>query len=915
MSKKTHSRYIFATITCLFLGLAVFLVEQDIEKKFTSEISKSLISQARTTESAINLITTENKQTLLTVASMPTIIKTTLKLIRETKKSLALIDSAPDHPESTSEFYRLINQIKTIHNYEDYFIITPDEKVLVSSLSKSINLENQYNTKLFFDAIWQGNTLLSSPLIDQQKSSAPLRSIKKYPSTSILVGSPILNTEHKIIAAIIFSMDITEHYSAIFNKTEIGASEALRTLLDIRIITSISFLVFYLFILYLIFLFNKNEKTMINSKHKLESSKLRLRLAFENIPSGNIVSDWHGIIIEYSRSAEAIFGYTSKEMIGKNVNILMPESDHSHHDRYIKNFLSTGVHKVIGSGGRNTSGLHKNGNTVPIHICLGTMVIEYEMFFIASITDQTLQTKINKQLFDSQKMKSIGQLSSGLTHDFNNLLGIAIGNLQLLERKAALDDSSIKKVASALQALNRGASLTSQLLNFTRPDNETTGPISINDGILGIKDLIEQTATSKINIVYSLAEKLQPVHLKYGELGDVLINLTANARDAMPSGGTIFIETSTYSDETRTNKEYIHLNVRDTGEGIEAKKLSHIFEPFYTTKERSKGTGLGLAMVSNFIKKAKGKINVYSDVGVGTSFNLYFPISTQAISNAEQLKPTASLEGDETILLVDDEIELLCIAKDNLIEAGYSVIICASAEEALEALKTNHQIDLLISDIIMPTELDGFELAVKATNIKPKLKIALMSGFSASVDEKQVDGNLLAKYFARNLLQKPYTRKDLLTFVRAQLDIKQLIPWNAKFLTGIEALDDDHRALNFIVNDIYTKLVTEENPGIETLLIELDKLMHKHHQREELIFEICQTSDSKEHKDIHLQIEKRLGEYATGQLEVITSDDHEQLLTFLKTLISAHVERESIQLKYLTSEYSEAIRLALMDSM
>ncbi len=699
--------------------------------------------------------------------------------------------------------------------------------------------------------------------------------------------------------------------------SEIDKAQAYGAIRDIRRTSLLIYTIYCLLIFVFIYFYNKYITELARSRERREQSDLRLRLAFENTPSANIVADSKGLIVEFSKRAEQLFGYSSDEIVGKNVTLLMPEPVKSEHHKYLEKYLNTGEEHLIGSGGRLVTATHKNGQIFPINICIGDTVIKHELHFIASITDQTKQQKLEKQLHASKKMEAIGQLASGIAHDFNNLLGIAMGNLQLFQRKTTLDEKSSKNINAAIQALERGVTLTRQMLNFSRKSSTESEIVSLSNSIMEISNLIEQTATTKINTVYTLTKALDYVDINQGELGDALINLTANARDAMPDGGTLTIATSICSaaqmDNSSLNKDYLLLSVIDTGVGISNENIDKIFEPFFTTKTRSKGTGLGLATVYSFVKKVGGELLVSSVEGIGTTFKLYLPLSDQVPSEVIETIEQPILAGNETILLVDDEAELLSVAQSILEDAGYTIICATSGEQALDIIQNNNSIDLVLSDVIMPNGINGFELAVKAIYAHPALKVAITSGFTDKTKKTLVEGNLLAKYLADHLLPKPYNHQQLLQYVRSHLEGKIIVEWSHDLSVGVQAIDNDHKVLFDIVNKVHTMAALKPNHiEIRSTLEALSNYTSRHFRREEIIMNICNFPGLDNHIQDHYRMEKKVH----SLIEKCKSNNFgaaevDEMLRFFCTWLTEHIAKEDAQIASYTEEHIDSIYNAL----
>ena len=389
---------------------------------------------------------------------------------------------------------------------------------------------------------------------------------------------------------------------------------------------------------------------------------------------------------------------------------------------------------------------------------------EYDRILIA-ISDITQLKLTEEALRRSQKMDAIGQITGGIAHDFNNILGIIIGNLDLLKLQFNGDEKSLKRVTTALQAALRAADLTRQLLGFSRQQAQESEPTDLNETIREMQNLITRSVTPAIEVSYRQSEALWPVRISPGDFKDALLNLILNAKDAMPNGGQLTIQTvnRSHNDAAADNTpepfpgDYVVLRVRDTGCGIPADVIDHIFEPFYTTKPQGKGTGLGLSMVFGFVKRSNGEVNVASKPGQGTTVSLFLP---RADALAKKAQPAAiaedrPLQAHATILVVDDEQALLELATSYLEGWGYSVISAGSGQEALQRLGENPAVDLLFTDILMPGGMSGYELAEAATRINPRLKVLFTSGFAKEADRKQ------ARFPGSQTLSKPYTTAEL----------------------------------------------------------------------------------------------------------------------------------------------------------
>lgn len=388
--------------------------------------------------------------------------------------------------------------------------------------------------------------------------------------------------------------------------------------------------------------------------------------------------------------------------------------------------------------------------------------------------DITEQRKAEAALHQAQKMEAIGNLTGGMAHDFNNLLGIIIGNLDLLRELQKNDAESEELALHALDAALRGADLTRRLLAFARQQPLQPKQVAVNELVSSITKLLSRTLGEQIEISLKLSADVWPIVVDPAQLDACLTNLATNARDAMPHGGRLTILTSNQSldaDYAAVNADvtpgdYVMIEVSDTGSGMPKAVTARIFEPFYTTKERGKGTGLGLSMVFGFIKQSGGHITVYSETGIGTTFRLYLPRMVQEVASAAEHVSAPLVRGKgEAVLAVEDNAELRWVVVRQLTELGYRVIEAENAVAAIEVMGQQN-VDLLLTDIVMPGGVNGFELANQAQQRRPKLRVLYTSGFP----ETTLNGMDRSLAAGTHLLSKPYRKEDLAAAVRGALD-------------------------------------------------------------------------------------------------------------------------------------------------
>ncbi len=375
----------------------------------------------------------------------------------------------------------------------------------------------------------------------------------------------------------------------------------------------------------------------------------------------------------------------------------------------------------------------------------------------------------------SQKMDAIGQLTGGIAHDFNNILGIILGNLELLNDLTGKNEASRQRIKVIEKAALRAATLTRQLLSFSRSEATQVSIVNINLAISEMTEIITRSLTPEIEVKYVIADDLWLTEIDNGDFCDALLNLCINARDSITSHGSLTIETRNVDideDFCKQNPgispgQYIELAVGDTGEGIPHELKERIFEPFFTTKDQGKGTGLGLAMVYAFVNRSGGYIKCDSEVGIGSTFYIYLPKKNGThlteLQDDEQIE--AMPHGNETILVVDDEESLRDLAKKILEAKGYRVLSACDGRQALQQLAAHPEIDLLFSDIVMPNGINGYELAEKILKLRKDIKILFTSGFADRAESRNEHVR-----FNTSMLNKPYRQTDLLKQIRATLD-------------------------------------------------------------------------------------------------------------------------------------------------
>ena len=486
-----------------------------------------------------------------------------------------------------------------------------------------------------------------------------------------------------------------------------------------------------------------------------------------------ITIDEKGIIHSVNRAAESMFLWDRKDLLGTSINGLMPEPWASAHDGYIQNYRKTGKKKIIGIG-REIEGLKSNGTVFPIHLSVSEYEVDGEVFFTGMVHDLTVQKRAEEAFQHSQKMESIGQLTGGIAHDFNNLLTVIIGNLELLDMQ--IDDAAQKELLNeAQEAAELGADLTARLLAFARRTILTPEIINLNTLVNRINSLLSRTVGDNIELQTSMEASLWNTFVDSGQVENVILNLAINARDAMPNGGKIIIETSNLAldDEFMQNElkleagEYVRLSVSDSGEGISKDIQEKVFEPFFTTKEVGHGTGLGLSMVYGFVKQSGGQVTIYSEPGLGTTINLYLPKAEgETVRSRARSKIETKLKKGcgQLILVVEDDDRVRTISVQRLKHLGYQVITAETGDEALEIMANNREIDMVFTDLIMPGKVTGFDLVNKMNSYYKEVAVLMTSGYADGIMQSETISSGPVK-----LLRKPYSLVQLSSYVHDAL--------------------------------------------------------------------------------------------------------------------------------------------------
>ncbi|MCB9948702.1 MAG: PAS domain S-box protein [Rhodospirillaceae bacterium] len=508
------------------------------------------------------------------------------------------------------------------------------------------------------------------------------------------------------------------------------------------------------------------------AERDLLQSEQQFRGAFATAPHGMALVSPEGRWLAVNQAVCDLLGYTAEELLSVDFQTLTHPDD-----------LNTDLDQVravlageIRSYQMEKRYFHKNGQTVwaLLTVSLVRAPDGSPVHFVSQIVDLTQRRETEAQLRQAQKLEAVGQLTGGLAHDFNNLLAVVQGNLQLIDRSLGPDAKAKKRLNSAIKAIEDGAELTKRLLAFSRKQNLETKVVDVNRLVAEMDCLINRTLGHDVNLHVTCADNLWPSLTDPSQLSSAILNLAINARDAMPEGGTLTIETANVTlddDYAGMNAEvvagdYAMVSVSDTGVGIPQHLLTEVFQPFFTTKEVGRGSGLGLSMVYGFVKQCGGHVKVYSEEGYGTSVRIYLPRAVGETTGIPADDDDIPVQGrGERILVVEDNVDVRQIAVATLEGLGYRVLEAETGPNALEVLARQPDVDLLFSDIIMPGGMNGLELAKKAREICPDLKILHASGYS----EAAFAHNHVTRR-ADELIAKPYRRDALARRVRSILE-------------------------------------------------------------------------------------------------------------------------------------------------
>ena len=546
---------------------------------------------------------------------------------------------------------------------------------------------------------------------------------------------------------------------------EQNASDEIKKLLQYALI----FVSIFIVILVLLILLNCKLKKMLDMRtQELNNEKLFSDALIETLPGSCFVYEDGKRLIRWNKNAKQVSGYTDQELLGMHPLDWFTGDEKEKAAKVLRSLFENGYAEC-----ESEIFYKKTGKTVPYYHRGVILKMNGKKYVVGIRLDLTEKKQLEAQFLQAQKMESIGQFAGGIAHDFNNILTTILGYSELLLIKMEKGDPMHHQVSLIYDAGKKASALTKQLLAFSRKQILKKQTVSIHSIINNFLKLFSRIVGDGIVLKTYLEAKNEIIDADPGQIEQILMNLVVNAKDAIPGNGEIIFETADicFDEESSggylnlKSGRYIMLTVTDNGKGMDQEVLKHIFDPFFTTKERGQGTGLGLATVYGIVKQHDGHIYAYSEEHKGTTFKIYFPVSTKSIDIDEiDTQPASMSAGNERILVVDDESSISQLIVDTLEPLGYKCIVASNGDEALKLVKKHHDIDLLLTDVVMP-DMNGRMLAEKLLIEKPDIKVLFMSGYTENIINDKTVTDFSAFY-----ISKPVTPVDLTTKIRSILD-------------------------------------------------------------------------------------------------------------------------------------------------
>ena len=531
-----------------------------------------------------------------------------------------------------------------------------------------------------------------------------------------------------------------------------------------------------------------------------------IRFLVEKNADGIIVVDEDGIVLFANPSAEQIFGRARERLIGSPIGIPLIEGDTT-----------------------EIAIRRPDGGSIDAEIRVVETIWDRRQALLASLRDISARKAMEERLRQSAKMEAVGRLTAGIAHDFNNLLTVVLGNLESAQRQSAVGTTA-RALENATRGARRAAVLTERLLAFARQKPLEPVAVDVNELVLGMSDLLQRTLGEKINVRTVLDPQAWSIETDPTEFEAAILNLAVNARDAMPNGGELVIETANVQLDTAyavsnpdvTAGPHVMIAITDTGTGMSEDVLKKVFEPFFTTKPDGRGTGLGLSQVYGFVKQTGGHVKLYSELGIGTTAKIYFPKTSNVPRGglqAEEPDETDEIPHavrNETVLVVEDDEDVRNYTVGSLRELGYTVFEAADAASALEIVQGAAEIHLLFTDLGLPGGMDGKDLADHVRAIRPSLKILITTAYAGSVLLHK--GRLAPQV---ELLSKPFTLAALASRIRELLDRREDMSTGARIL-----IVDDEALIRMLVVDTLEQagMKAEEAGSVQEALAKIREI-------------------------------------------------------------------------------------------
>jgi len=514
------------------------------------------------------------------------------------------------------------------------------------------------------------------------------------------------------------------------------------------------------------------ESTRRDLESTVQQSERLVRALLESVSQAIIGIGREGEIVLVNQRAQEMFGYTREELLGSSLELLLPEGRRTAHKRQRNAYFDHPHTRPMGIG-MDLAGRRKDGSEFPVEVSLSFVESPEGVFGIAFVTDISQRKTLEQQLIRAQKMEAVGRLAGGVAHDFNNMLTVISGYNRMILDDLPAGSELRGYLEETLKAADRAASITSQLLAFSRRQVMQPAVVDVNHIVSRAEKMLRRLIGEDVELELSLANALDPIRADPNYLEQAIVNLAVNARDAMPRGGRLRIHTTAITldeDFTRIHPAlrpgpFLRIDVSDTGHGMDAATMAHIFEPFFTTKEHGKGTGLGLATVYGMVRQTGGDVQVTSQPGHGSTFHLYFPTVVESLSAAPEQPSAGAGPGFETVLVVEDETAVREFTAKVLRQLGYQVLTASGGEEAIRVGDAHSaEIAALITDVIMPG-MSGRQVADELKRRRTGIKVLFLSGYAEDVIAEH--GVLEPGV---DFLAKPFRQEDLARKLREVLD-------------------------------------------------------------------------------------------------------------------------------------------------